>query len=124
VINLIYYIIYKIFYSLRSQYFAKFAKSSKRRFSIERRLRQKILFDSFCTVSLQKLDDKIDADFVHLTQARNQLGTPGGAKSFLRGAQIFLTMSNSFKLCPTHLSREGEKFSRGVSPPGYGPDLT
>ena len=23
------------------------------------------------------------------TQARNQLGTPGGAKSFLRGAQIF-----------------------------------
>jgi len=22
-------------------------------------------------------------------QARNQLGTPGGAKSFLRGAQIF-----------------------------------
>jgi len=25
-------------------------------------------------------------------QARNQLGTPGGAKSFLRGAQIFWTM--------------------------------
>ena len=24
-----------------------------------------------------------------VTQARNQLGTPGGAKSFLRGAQIF-----------------------------------
>jgi len=23
------------------------------------------------------------------TQARNQLGTPGGAKCFLRGAQIF-----------------------------------
>jgi len=24
-----------------------------------------------------------------LVQARNQLGAPGGAKSFLRGAQIF-----------------------------------
>jgi len=24
-----------------------------------------------------------------LVHARNQLGTPGGAKSFLRGAQIF-----------------------------------
>ena len=36
------------------------------------------------------------------TQARNQLGIPGGAKSFLRGAQIFLTLPNSFKLCPTH----------------------
>jgi len=34
-------------------------------------------------------------------QARNQLGTPGVAKSFLRGAQIFQTMSNSFQLCPT-----------------------
>ena len=27
-----------------------------------------------------------------------------GAKSFLRGAQIFQTMSSSFKLCPTHFS--------------------
>jgi len=28
---------------------------------------------------------------VHMSrQARNQLGSPGGAKSFLRGAQIFL----------------------------------
>ena len=36
-------------------------------------------------------------------QARNQLGTPGGAKSFLRGAQVF-------KRCPTH-------FSRGTSTP-------
>ena len=36
VINLIYYIIYKIAFSLRSQYFDKFAISSKRRFSIER----------------------------------------------------------------------------------------
>jgi len=50
-------------------------------------------------------------------QARNQLGTPGGAKSFLRVAQIFQTMSNAFKLCPTYFSRGGEKFSRGLRPP-------
>ena len=54
--------------------------------------------------------------FVGCTQARNQLGTPGGAKSFLKGAQIFWTMSNSFKRCPTHFSRGGEEFSRGASP--------
>jgi len=29
-------------------------------------------------------------------------------------------MTNSFKLCPAHFSRGGEKFSRGTSPPGYG----
>jgi len=46
-------------------------------------------------------------------QARNQLGTSGGAKSFLRGAQNFWTVSNSFRLCPTHYSRGGEKFSTG-----------
>jgi len=46
------------------------------------------------------------------TQARNQLGIPGGAKSFLRGGQIFWIVSNSFKLCPTH-------FSRGTSPPPW-----
>ena len=47
---------------------------------------------------------------IHYThnQARNQLGTPGGAKSFLRGGQIFSTMSNCFKLCPAHFYR-GEK---------------
>ena len=46
-------------------------------------------------------------------RARNQLGTPGGAKSFLRGAQIF-------GLCPIALNHVqhifpggGEKFSRG-----------
>jgi len=35
VINLIYYIIYRLFFSLRCQYFAKCAISIKRRFSIE-----------------------------------------------------------------------------------------
>jgi len=61
-------------------------------------------------------------------QARGQLGTLGRAKSFLRGAQIFQTlnlkkellMSNSFKLYPTHFSREGENFFC-ASPPSYGP---
>jgi len=43
-------------------------------------------------------------------QARNQLGTPGGRRVFLRGAQIFWSMSYSFKLCPPHFSR-GEKSS-------------
>ena len=48
--------------------------------------------------------------------ARNQLGTPGGAKSFLRGAQIFWTMSNMFKLYPTHFSRGAKHFLEGASP--------
>ena len=48
-------------------------------------------------------------------QASNQLGTPGGAKSFLRGAEIFWTMSNIFKLCPTHFFQNiSNKFSRGA----------
>jgi len=51
------------------------------------------------------------------TQARNQFATPGGAKSFLRRAQIFWTMSNSFKLYPAHFSRRDEKFSKeGFAP--------
>jgi len=55
-------------------------------------------------------------------QARNQLGTPGGAKSFPRGAQILWTMYNILKLCPTHFSRGDQKFSRGAAPPGYRPE--
>jgi len=51
-------------------------------------------------------------------QARNQLGTSRGAKSFLIGAKHFLTMSNSFKFCPIYFFRRGEKFSKeGFSPP-------
>ena len=49
-------------------------------------------------------------------QARNQLGTPGGAKSFPREAQISWTMSNIFKLCPTHFSRGEKIFLGGLSP--------
>ena len=45
-----------------------------------------------------------------LNQARNQFGTPGGAKSFLRGAQIF-------ELSPTHFPRGEKKFYWGISPP-------
>jgi len=52
-----------------------------------------------------------------LSQARNQLGTPGGVKSFPKGPKNFITIANSFKLCPAHISRGGEKFCRGASPP-------
>jgi len=45
------------------------------------------------------------------TQARNQLGTPRGAKSFLRGAQIFYTMSNIF------FQGEAKNFLGGLCPP-------
>jgi len=56
------------------------------------------------------------------SQASNQLGTPSGAKCFLRGAQIFKIMSNSFKQFPTHFSRVGENFFKGAGPlPDYGP---
>jgi len=47
IINLIYYIICKIFFGLRSQDFAKFAISIKRRFSLNAVCVQKFLFDSF-----------------------------------------------------------------------------
>ena len=43
----------------------------------------------------------------------------GWQKSFLRGAQIFQTMSNSFQLCPTHFSW-GTKTFAGV----FGPLVT
>jgi len=50
-------------------------------------------------------------------QARNQLGTPREAKSFLREAQIFYTMCSRFELRPKHFFRGDEKFSRGICPP-------
>jgi len=43
-------------------------------------------------------------------QARKQFETLVGAKSFLIGARIFETMSNSFKTCPTHFSRGAKNF--------------
>ena len=46
-------------------------------------------------------------------QARNQLWTPGVSKSFLGAGQFFKTMSNSFKIRPTHFSCGDENFSRG-----------
>jgi len=42
-----------------------------------------------------------------MKQARNQLGTPGGAKSFLKGAQIF-------KLCPIVSNYVQHTFSAGT----------
>jgi len=44
------------------------------------------------------------------------LGHQGG-QSFLRVAQIFQTMSNTFKLYPTYFSSGGKKFSGGPSLP-------
>jgi len=50
-------------------------------------------------------------------QARNQLGTPAGrAKSFFERGPNLLTLSYSFKLCPTHFSR-GEIFCRRTKLP-------
>jgi len=48
------------------------------------------------------------------------LGHQEGQKFSERGP-TFEFMSNSFKPCPTHFPRGGEKFSRGASAPGYGP---
>jgi len=54
---------------------------------------------------VKKNKSQLIASYTHHNQARNQLGTPGGAKSLLRGVQIFWTVSNNFKLYPTHFSR-------------------
>jgi len=56
----------------------------------------------------------------YITRPTTSLGHQQGRRVF-RGAQIFWTMSNIFKLCPTHFSRRGKKNSRGTRPPGYGP---
>ena len=53
------------------------------------------------------------------SQARNQLETPGERRVFWNWPKFFLTLSNSFQLCPTHFSRGsvGQKHFRGQSPP-------
>jgi len=53
-----------------------------------------------------------DYSFIRCGASRpvTSFGTPGGAKSFLRGAQIAKTMSNTF-------FQGVEKFSWGTSPP-------
>jgi len=62
--------------------------------------------------SVRKFRISSDKSYSNLCykQAGYQLGTPGGAKSFLSGAQMFQTLSNSFKLCPTHFSKGRRKF--------------
>jgi len=55
--------------------------------------------------------------FLLQSQARNQLGTPEGEKSFLKESQIF-------KLCPIHFSKGAKKFYGAFDPllpPSYGP---
>ena len=56
-------------------------------------------------------------------QARNQLGTSGGEKSFLREGQFFKTMSNSFKIRQHIFFPVRTKIFLGEAslPPGYGP---
>jgi len=57
-------------------------------------------------------------------QARNQLGTPGGEKSFRRVAQKCLNYVQYFQTMSNVFFHGSEKFSRGVSPLcscGYGP---
>ena len=88
--------------------------------------------DIFTTVRLQNnLFCRIPSDHLHCTNRLlryvfrkhvytrpvTSLGHQEGRKSFLRGAQIFWTMSNNFKRCPTHFSRGGRKFlSGGLAP--------
>jgi len=63
-----------------------------------------------------KRDEVYFTTLLWQNQARNQLGTPGGAKSFLRGAQIF-------ELCPValtyvqHIFQGTNNFSRGEKLP-------
>jgi len=54
-------------------------------------------------------------------QTRNQLGTSGGEKSFLREGQFFKTMSNSFKI-RQHIFPVRTKIFLGEAslPLGYG----
>jgi len=52
-------------------------------------------------------------------QARNQFGTLGGEKSFLRGDSFFKTMPNGFKIRPTQFSCGDENFSRGDIAPSW-----
>jgi len=72
--------------------------------------------DSFRAATTTGIDVARGAKGAMAYQARNQLWTPGVAKNILKGAQVFSTTSNSFKLCPTRFSRGEEKFCRGAKP--------
>jgi len=58
-----------------------------------------------------------------LRQAGNQHGTPGGAKSFLRGVQIFQTSPIFLNYVQHILPGAAKKILGGFSPLGYGPAL-
>ena len=58
------------------------------------------------------------SDYVKFHQVHNQLGTPGGAKSFPREVRTFWTVTSNFKRCPIHFSRGGKP---PLSRPGCGP---
>jgi len=58
---------------------------------------------------------------IRAKQAHNQLGTPGGAQSALRGAQFFKVYP-IFLSYGQHIFQGGRiKFYGGFAPPGYGP---
>jgi len=70
-----------------------------------------------CIKLLKHAEKKLMMSYLNACdQARNQLGIPEGAKSFPTGAQIFWTMSNICKLCPTHFSRGAKNFLGGFAP--------
>jgi len=68
-----------------------------------------ITCNPFCYFENTIINNALWHVFLCRGQARNKLGTPEGAKKFVRGAQIFWTMSNSFKLYATHFSRGWRK---------------
>ena len=74
---------------------------------------------SGCTGILSIMNKYIDESSV-IRQASKQLGTPGGAKSFLREVQNFQTsaiLSNYVQ----HIFPEEKKIVGRPSSPGYGP---
>jgi len=75
----------------------------------------RVIFYS-CTVKEYNTGLQQWCDWRGYKQARNQFGTPRGAKSFLRGVLIFYTMSNRFELCPKHFSRGAKNFLGGFAP--------
>ena len=83
-----------------------------RRFTLYRFPIQKLLIDSSNFTDSKNLPLHPCGD-----QARNQLEILGGAKIFLRWAQMFWTMSNSFTPFPIHFFRGAKSFQAGLRPP-------
>jgi len=76
-----------------------------------------VMTPCFVLIVLQRMPANCGAKTHSLVQARNQLGSPWGGKSFPRGAKNFWSMFNIFKLCPTRSSRWAKTFLGGLRPP-------